>query len=59
MGVQPGETIVNLAMDEHQPERISCATNGGEIFSSEDAGESWRSLPALPEGQLIYALAQA
>ena len=59
MGMKPGATMFKLAIDERQPERISCATNGGEIFSSEDAGESWRSLPALPEGQLIYALAQA
>ena len=59
MGVKPGATMFKLAFDERQPEHISCATNGGEIFSSEDAGESWRALPALPEGHLIYALARA
>jgi len=59
MGVKPQNTMFKLAFDERQPERMSCATNGGEVFSSDDAGESWQALPALPEGRLTYALARA
>ena len=45
MGLKPGATMFKLACDERHPNRISCATNGGEIFTSEDAGENWHSLP--------------
>jgi len=59
MGLAPGATMFALAFDERRPSRMSCATNGGEVFSSNDAGESWRALPPLPEGRQIYALARA
>lgn len=59
MGLKPGATMFKLAFDNRHPDRMSCATNGGAVYSSDDAGESWRTLPALPEGHLIYALARA
>ena len=59
MGVKPGATMFKLAFDERHPDRMACATNGGEVFGSDDAGESWKTFPALPEGHLIYALARA
>jgi hypothetical protein len=38
---------------------MSCATNGGEVFSSRDGGESWTAHPPVPEGGTqIYALAR-
>ena len=59
MGLKPGNTMFALAFDERRPDRMSCATNGGEVFSSSDAGETWRAHPPLPEGRQIYALARA
>jgi hypothetical protein len=38
---------------------MSCATNGGEVWTSRDAGESWRPLPPPPGGTQIYSLARA
>ncbi len=59
MGHTPGNTMFKLAFDDRRPERMSCATNGGEVFSSSDSGETWRAHPPLPEGRLIYALARS
>jgi photosystem II stability/assembly factor-like uncharacterized protein len=58
MGVQPSHTMFKLAFDERQPSRISCATNGGEVYSSPDAGETWTARPPPPGGTQIYALAR-
>jgi hypothetical protein len=46
-----------LAFDERQPERMSCATNGGEVYSSLDGGDTWITHPP-PDGTQIYALAR-
>lgn len=57
MGVEPRSTIFGLAFDEHQPSHAACATCGGEVFLSHDAGQSWSPHP-LPEGaDQVYALA--
>ena len=47
-----------LAFDERQPALMSCATNGGEVYSSRDSGESWTAHPTPPGGTQIYALAR-
>jgi photosystem II stability/assembly factor-like uncharacterized protein len=57
MGLKPAHTMFTLAFDEHYPERMSCATNGGEVFSSMNSGESWIAHPP-PGGTQIYALAR-
>jgi photosystem II stability/assembly factor-like uncharacterized protein len=58
MGVRPAHTMFTLAFDERRPEQISCATNGGEVYSSLDGGESWITHPPPPGGTQIYALAR-
>jgi photosystem II stability/assembly factor-like uncharacterized protein len=58
MGVSPPHTMFKLAFDERQPALMSCATNGGEVYSSRDGGESWTALPSPPRGTQIYALAR-
>jgi photosystem II stability/assembly factor-like uncharacterized protein len=58
MGVQPPHTMFKLAFDERQPSRMSCATNGGEVYSSLDGGETWQACPPPPGGTQIYALAR-
>ena len=58
MGVNPPHTLFKLAFDEHQPELVACATNGGEVYGSTDGGESWNPLPSPPGGTQIYSLAR-
>ena len=42
-------TMFKIAFDEHRPSLMSCATNGGEVWTSRDAGESWTAQPPPPE----------
>ena len=51
-------TMFKLAFDEHQPSLMSCATNGGEVWTSTDSGETWAALPPPPGGTQVYALAR-
>ena len=56
MGVKPRTTMFTLAFDTRQPRRMFCATSGGEVFASEDGGQSWGARP-LPEGATqVYAM---
>jgi photosystem II stability/assembly factor-like uncharacterized protein len=56
MGIDPKSTMFGIAFDERQPKRMYCATTGGEVFASEDGGESWAERP-LPAGATqIYAM---
>ena len=47
-----------LAFDERRPQLMSCATNGGEVYSSGDGGETWITRKPPPGGTQIYALAR-
>jgi hypothetical protein len=58
MGLKPPHTMFTLAFDEHRPGLMSCATNGGEVYSSRDGGESWTPHKPPPGGTQIYALAR-
>jgi len=58
MGLKPSHTMFALAFDERQPERMSCATNGGEVYTSFDGGESWITHKPPPGGTQVYALAR-
>ena len=58
MGLKPANTMFALAIDERRPGRMSCATNGGEVFNSDDAGETWTAHPPPQNGTQIYALAR-
>jgi photosystem II stability/assembly factor-like uncharacterized protein len=56
MGVEPQSTMFAVAFDARQPRRMYCAASGGEVFASEDGGESWAARP-LPAGATqIYAM---
>ena len=37
---------------------MTCATNGGEVYTSANGGESWTTQPPPPGGSQIYALAR-
>jgi photosystem II stability/assembly factor-like uncharacterized protein len=58
VGTPVPHTMFKVAFDEHQPSRMSCATNGGEVWSSHDGGETWAPQPPPPGGTQIYALAR-
>ena len=58
MGLKPPHTMFALAFDERRPNRISCATNGGDVYSSLNGGESWTTLKPPPGGTQIYDLAR-
>ena len=59
MDVEPKTTMFAIAFDERQPKRMYCATSGGEVFASEDGGQSWAERH-LPEGATqVYAMACA
>jgi photosystem II stability/assembly factor-like uncharacterized protein len=59
MGLKPRTTMFAIVFDERQPRRMHCATSGGEVFASEDGGQSWSERP-LPAGATqVYALACA
>jgi photosystem II stability/assembly factor-like uncharacterized protein len=51
-------TMFTLAFDEHRPQHMSAATNGGEVYSSLDGGETWTAHKPPPSGTQIYALAR-
>ena len=56
MGFKPKTTMFAVAFDERQPRRMFCAASGGEVFASENGGESWTERP-LPEGATqVYAM---
>jgi photosystem II stability/assembly factor-like uncharacterized protein len=57
MGVEPKSTMACIAFDERQPRRMYCSTFGGEVFASQDGGQTWSTHP-LPAGATqVYALA--
>src|SRR6201997_1171937 len=41
IGFPVPHTMFALAFDEHRPHKMSAATNGGEVYSSRDSGETW------------------
>ena len=58
MGLKAPHTMFKLAFDERHPNRMTCATNGGEVYSSQDGGETWTAHAPPPGGSQIYALAR-
>ena len=56
-GFEPRSTLFGLAFDERNPSQMYCAANGGEVWGSQDSGETWTAHP-LPEGaNQVYTIA--
>ena len=52
-------TLMTLAASAQTPERVYCAARRGQVFGTEDGGESWQAFP-LPDGvEGVYAIACA
>ena len=50
---------MTLAASAQTPERVYCAARRGQVFGTEDGGESWQAFP-LPDGvEGVYAIACA
>ena len=45
MPVGPNSPIWNLAVHPANPNRLVCSSHFGQVFVSEDAGDSWRKIP--------------
>ena len=58
IGAPVPHTMFKLAFDERRPSLMSCATNGGEVYTSRDGGENWTAQPRPPGGTQVYALAR-
>jgi photosystem II stability/assembly factor-like uncharacterized protein len=55
--VQPHGTLMSVGLHHADAKQVYVAARYGEVFGTEDGGESWRDMP-LPQGvQHIYALA--
>ena len=55
--VQPHGTLMSVSLHHSDPKQVYIAARYGEVFGTQDAGDSWRETP-LPAGvQHIYALA--
>ncbi len=58
-GVSIDSTLMIIAASAETPDKVYCAARRGQVFGTEDGGESWREYP-LPDGvQGVYALACA
>jgi photosystem II stability/assembly factor-like uncharacterized protein len=58
-GVEMKSTLMIIAESGRDPNRVYCATRKGQVFGTEDGGNSWREHP-LPGGvEGVYALAAA
>jgi photosystem II stability/assembly factor-like uncharacterized protein len=55
--VQPHGTLMSVCLHHGDPKQVYVAARYGEVFGTQDGGETWRETP-LPAGvQHIYALA--
>jgi len=56
-GIQAESTLMAVSAHPGNPASVYCATRGGQVFGTEDAGGSWREY-RLPEGvDDVYAIA--
>jgi photosystem II stability/assembly factor-like uncharacterized protein len=58
-GVKAESTLMAVSEHPSDPARLCCVTRGGQVFGSENGGESWREY-RLPDGvEDVYAVACA
>ena len=43
-GVKAGSTLMAVSEHPADPARLCCVTRGGQVFGTEDGGESWRDI---------------
>jgi photosystem II stability/assembly factor-like uncharacterized protein len=58
-GIKANATMMSATVHSSDPKRVFCVSRCGEVFGTEDAGDTWREYK-LPEGvQDVYAVACA
>ena len=58
-GVTPKSTMMSIGLSRQDANRVYCATRGGQVFGTQDGGETWDEFP-LPEGlEDVYTVACA
>ncbi|HYB43795.1 MAG TPA: hypothetical protein VEL75_18595 [Candidatus Methylomirabilis sp.] len=58
-GVKARSTMMSLGLHAKDPDQVYCAARGGQVFGSQDGGQTWREYP-LPDGVSdVYAVACA
>jgi photosystem II stability/assembly factor-like uncharacterized protein len=58
-GVKAASTLMAVSEHPADPARLCCVTRGGQVFGTEDSGESWSEY-RLPDGvEDVYAVACA
>jgi photosystem II stability/assembly factor-like uncharacterized protein len=56
-GVKARSTMMSVGLHDKDPDQVYCATRGGQVFGTEDGGETWHEYP-LPDGVAdVYAVA--
>jgi photosystem II stability/assembly factor-like uncharacterized protein len=55
--VKPHGTLMSVSLHHSDPKQVYVAARYGEVFGTQDGGESWRETPLPPNVQHIYALA--
>jgi photosystem II stability/assembly factor-like uncharacterized protein len=55
--VKPHGTLMSVSLHHSDPKQVYVAARYGEVFGTQDGGESWRETPMPPNVQHIYALA--
>ena len=54
--VQPHGTLMSVSLHPSDPKQVYIAARYGEVFGTQDGGETWRETPLPSDVQHIYAL---
>ena len=56
-GVEVVSTMMAVAINSRSPSQVYCATRGGQVLGSLDAGATWKEYPLPESAKEVYALA--
>lgn len=56
-GVTIESTLMNIGPSGSNPDSVYCGARQGQIFGTDDGGETWRTLPLPPGVAGVYAVA--
>ena len=57
-GIRAESTMMAVAVHPHDPARVYCIARGGQVFGTEDSGDSWKEY-RLPAGRSQVPLLDA
>ena len=52
-------TLMTIATSTQSPDRVYCAARRGQVFGTEDGGDTWQAFPLPASVQGVYAIACA